>query len=205
MYQQKNAESARFLKLAHPSGLAAARRRRIPGRSAARTAQPIPPPALGHVGQPRRGGGSGWCCGCAFSGRVWQEELPHGLGLARCAALAQYDQDALDLFKDWARAEDDFARALGATAAGCLPARPVLFWGDGWPCHAQPAWAARRKGRVAGAVGGSGGWKEVGGWGVGTAEGRYRCFSLSPACHSRQRRLILTQTPTLPHQRRVGA
>eukprot|EP00962_Isochrysis_galbana_P044415 scaffold17229_cov112-Isochrysis_galbana.AAC.2 len=65
--------------------------------------------------------------GCAFSARLWQEALPHGLGVARCAALTRYDQDALDFFKDWAKAEDEFARALGALACTlgipCAPPR----------------------------------------------------------------------------------
>lgn len=54
-------------------------------------------------------------CGWAFSAGVWQEAMPHGLSVARCAALTRYDHDALDFFKDWAKAEDEFARALGAS------------------------------------------------------------------------------------------
>eukprot|EP00967_Tisochrysis_lutea_P128530 scaffold219863_cov32-Tisochrysis_lutea.AAC.6 len=48
-----------------------------------------------------------------FSARAWQEGLPHGLSLARRAALTPYDLEALELFREWARAEEEYARALG--------------------------------------------------------------------------------------------
>jgi hypothetical protein len=61
----------------------------------------------------------------AFSARVWQDALPHGLGVVRCAAVARYDADALDFFREWAKAEDEYARALGAPALPCCGRLPL--------------------------------------------------------------------------------
>jgi len=51
----------------------------------------------------------------AFSACVWQERLRHGFAACRLAAETPYDDDALEFFREWAKAEEEYAKALGTT------------------------------------------------------------------------------------------